>query len=226
VAKKDRVPTPPKRPVQAPKAYKAEHNPRRAQLIFIVLAAVIIIAAAAVGIGFIMSSGGGDDGGGAIGDEGTCQMQTFEALEASHVPELPEGYEYNSVPATSGLHNSQTAIWNLYDQPVPQINYVHNLEHGGLVIQYGSEVPQAEVAALADWYQQDTRGIVVAPLSEEMEEEDSALADKIVANSWTHMMRCTTFDASAFDEFSDDYRGPQGDAPEKFELDQLQQGGG
>ena len=226
MAKKDRVPTPPKRPVQAPKAYKPEHSPRRAQLIFIILAAVIIIAAAAVGIGFIMSSGGGDDGGGAIGDEGTCQMQTFEALEASHVPELPEGYEYNSVPATSGLHNSQTAIWNLYDQPVPQINYVHNLEHGGLVIQYGSEVPQAEVAALADWYQQDTRGVVVAPLSEEMEEEDSALADKIVANSWTHMMRCTTFDASAFDEFSDDYRGPQGDAPEKFELDQLQQGGG
>ena len=67
---------------------------------------------------------------------------------------------------------------------------------------------------------------IIAPLSEEMEEEDSALADKIVANSWTHMMRCTTFDDSAFDEFSDDYRGPQGDAPEKFELDQLQQGGG
>ena len=141
MAKKDRVPTPPKRPVQAPKAYKSEHNPRRAQLIFIVLAAVIIIAAAAIGIGFIMSNsggGGGDDG--AIGDAGTCQLQTFEALEASHVQELPEGYEYNSVPATSGLHNSQTAIWNLYDQPVPQINYVHNMEHGGLVIQYGSEV--------------------------------------------------------------------------------------
>ena len=98
------------------------------------------------------------------------------------MPELPEGYEYNSVPATSGLHNSQTAIWNLYDQPVPQINYVHNLEHGGLVIQYGSEVPEAEVAALADWYQQDTRGVIIAPLSEEMEEEDAALADKIVAN--------------------------------------------
>jgi hypothetical protein len=225
VAKKDRVPTPPKRPVQAPKAYKPEHNPRRTQLIFIVVAAVIIIAAAAVGIGFIMSSGGGGSDDGAIGDAGTCNVQTFEALEASHVQELPEGYEYNSVPATSGLHNPQTAIWNLYDQPVPQINYVHNLEHGGMVIQYGSEVSDADVASLADWYQQDTRGLIVAPLSEEMEEEDPTLADKIVANAWTHMMRCTTFDESAFDEFSDDYRGPQGDGPEKFELDQLQQGG-
>ena len=226
MAKKDRVPTPPKRPVQAPQAYKPEHNPRRTQLIFIVVAAVIIIAAAAVGIGFIMSSGGGGGDNGPIGDAGTCNVQTFEALEASHVQELPEGYEYNSVPATSGLHNPQTAIWNLYDQPVPQINYVHNLEHGGVVIQYGSEVSDADVAALADWYQQDTRGLVVAPLSEEMEEEDPALAEMIVANAWTHMMRCTTFDASAFDEFSDDYRGPQGDGPEKFELDQLQQGGG
>ena len=224
MAKKDRVPTPPKRPVQAPKAYKPEHNPRRAQLIFIVVAAAIIIAAAAVGIGFIMSGGGGDDDGGPIGDSGTCQKQTFDALEATHVQQLPEDYEYNSVPATSGLHNPQTAIWNLYDQPVPQINYVHNMEHGGLVIQYGSEVPQAEVAKIADWYQQDTRGLVIAPLSEEMQEEDPALADKIVVTSWTHMMRCTTFDESAFDDFSDDYRGPQGDAPEKFELDQLQQG--
>jgi hypothetical protein len=191
------------------------------------VAAVIIVAAAAVGIGFIMSSGDGDgDAAGSIGDSGTCELQTFPALEATHVQELPDDYEYNSIPATSGLHNPQTAIWNLYDQPVPQINYVHNLEHGGLVIQYGSEVPEAEVAALADWYQQDTRGVVIAPLSEEMEEEDPELADTIVANAWTHMMRCTTFDDSAFDEFSDDYRGPQGDAPEKFELDQLQQGGG
>jgi Protein of unknown function (DUF3105) len=227
VAKKDRVPTPPKRPVQAPKAYKPEHDPRRTRIIFIVLAAVIILAAAAVGIGFIMSSGGGGgDDSGAIGDSGTCQLQTFPALEASHVPELPDDYEYNSIPATSGFHNDQTAIWNLYDQPVPQINYVHNLEHGGMVIQYGSEVSDADVASLADWYQQDTRGLVVAPLSEEMEEEDPTLADKIVANAWTHMMKCTTFDASALDQFSDDYRGPQGDGPEKFELDQLQQGGG
>jgi Protein of unknown function (DUF3105) len=226
VAKKDRVPTPPKRPVQAPKAYKPEHDPRRTRLIFIIVAAVIILAAAAVGIGFIMSGGDGGGDTGAIGEGGSCDLQTFPALEATHVQELPDDYEYNSIPATSGLHNPQTAIWNLYDQPVPQINYVHNLEHGGMVIQYGSEVSDADIASLADWYQQDTRGLIVAPLSEEMEEEDPALADKIVANSWTHSMRCTTFDESAFDDFSDDYRGPQGDGPEKFELDQLQQGGG
>jgi len=224
VAKKDRVPTPPKRPVQAPKAYHQERSPRRTQLIFVIVAAAIVIAAAAVGIGFIMS---GDDSSSAVGttSSGDCTLQTFDALEAKHVEELPDGYEYNSIPATSGLHNPTTAIWNLYDQPVPEINYVHNLEHGGVVVQYGSEVPAADIAALGDWYAQDTRGLIVARLDPDFEEEDAALADQIVATSWTHMLRCGSFDEEQLDDFIADYRGPQGDAPEKFELDQLLQGG-
>ena len=222
MAKKDRVPTPPKRPVQAPKAYKAEANPRRTRLIFIAVAAVIVIAAGAIGAAFIL----GSDDSAASGPtaEGDCTLETFDALEASHVAELPEGYEYNSIPATSGLHNATTAIWNLYDQPVPQINYVHNLEHGGIVVQYGSEVPADAIQSLADWYQEDTRGLIVAPLAADFEEQDPALADQIVATSWTHMLRCNSFDEDALSNFSDDYRGPQGDAPEKFELDSLQQG--
>jgi hypothetical protein len=224
VAKKDRVPAPPKRPVQAPRARRPEHDPRRSQWIFIGVAVLIVIAAAAVGIGFIMS--GGDDGDvGAVDGPGQCQRQTFPALEASHVQELPDDYEYNSVPATSGLHNPQTAIWNLYDEPVPQINSTHNLEHGGVLVQYGSEVPQSAVIAIGDWYQGDTNGLIVAPLAEEQEEERPELADKIVLTSWTHMMTCSDFDEGAFDDFKDDYRGPQGDAPEKFPLDSLVQGG-
>ena len=224
MAKKDRVPAPPKRPVQAPKAYRPEHDPRRSQWIFIAVAVVIVVAAAAVGIGFIMSSGDGGGGSGAVEGPGNCQRQTFAALEASHVAELPDDYEYNSIPATSGLHNNQTAIWNLYDEPVPQINYVHNLEHGGVVVQYGSEVPDTAVTQIAGWYQEDTNGLIVAPLAEELQEEDPELADKVVLTSWTHMMTCTSFDEGAFDDFVDDFRGPQGDAPEKFELDSLQQG--
>ena len=129
--------------------------------------------------------------------QGDCTRQTFDALEARHVEELPGDYEYNSLPATSGLHSPTTAIWNLYDQPVPEINYVHNLEHGGIVIQYGSEVPAEDIASLANWYGQDTRGLVVAPLSEEFQEEDPTLADQIVATSWTHMLRCGSFNEEA-----------------------------
>ncbi len=223
MAKKDRVPTPPKRPVQAPKAYKQEGNPRRTRLIFIGLAAAIVIAVAAVGAAFILSGEDSSASGPSI--RGDCTFETFAALGASHVEELPEDYEYNSIPATSGNHFPVPAIWNLYDQPVPEISYIHNLEHGGVVIQYGSDVPPEDVTALRDWYAQDTRGLIVAPLAPELEEEDPALADQIVAVAWTHMLRCGSFDEEALNDFNDDFRGPQGDNPEKFELDQLQQGG-
>jgi hypothetical protein len=222
VAKKDRVPTPPKRQVQAPKAYKAESSPRRTQLIFLGLALLIVVVAAGIGIAILM--GGDDSSAAGLTTSGDCTFETFPAQEAGHVTELPDDYEYNSTPATSGLHNPTPAIWNLYDQPVPQITYVHNLEHGGLVIQYGSEVTEADLAQLRDWYQEDTRGLLVAPFDPEMEQDEPALADKIVATSWTHMLTCTSFDADAFDDMSDDYRGPQGDGPEKFDLDQLAQG--
>jgi hypothetical protein len=221
VAKKDRVPTPPKRPVQAPKAYKPESNPRRTQFIFVGLAVVIVIAAAAVGIGFVMA-GGDEASTGPLGS-GDCMVETFAPLGRGHVDKLPADYEYNSVPATSGVHNPQTAIWNIYDQPVPQIHYVHNLEHGGVVAQYGSDVPLATVDEIRGWYQEDPRGLIVAPLVPELEEEDPTLANKIVLVSWTHMMRCSTFDEEAFTTFSEDYRG---DAPEAefFPLDSLQPG--
>ena len=83
---------------------RTESSPRRNQLIFIGLAAAILIAAAAIGIGFIMSSGGDGNSGGEAVAQGDCTTQTFDALEARHVEELPGDYEYNSIPATSGLH--------------------------------------------------------------------------------------------------------------------------
>jgi hypothetical protein len=47
---------------------------------------------------------------------------------------------------------------------VPQIVLVHNLEHGGIVVQYGKDVPAATVAQIRRWYLKDTSGLVVAPL--------------------------------------------------------------
>ena len=212
MAKKDRVPTPPKRPVQAPKAYKSEGSPRRTQWIFIGVAALILVVAAGIGIGFIMSSGGDSGDGGGINAAG-CTFKTFDALEAGHVDKLPDGYEYNSIPATSGLHNPTTAIWNLYDQPVPEINYVHNLEHGGIVIWYGSKVTRAKIDLLEAFVGEDPRAMLMSPLPK--------LGNKIALTAWTHLATCTNVNEPAFKQFRDAYRGK---GPERFRLDDLQPG--
>ena len=63
--------------------------------------------------------------------------------------QLPAGYKYNSFPPTSGSHNPSPAIYNVYDDPVDQMLLVHNLEHGAIVVQYGDQVPQAEIDQIA-----------------------------------------------------------------------------
>ena len=43
---------------------------------------------------------------------------------------------YNSEPPTSGTHMPGIAPWGAYDKPIPKEYQVHNLEDGGVLIQY------------------------------------------------------------------------------------------
>jgi len=186
-------------------------------MLFIALGVAIAVAAGAVGIALAVGGGSGSDDGVA----GACNRQTLEDQGARHMEELQEGFQYNSTPATSGPHFPTPAIWNLYDQPVPEIRLVHNLEHGAVVVQYGGDVPPRTVQQIVDWYAADPNGMVVAPLGEDA---PARLDDKVTLTSWTHLATCATFDEDAFSDFRDDYRGPEGDAPEKFPLADLTPG--
>lgn len=233
--KKSRVPTPPKRTVQAPKPYQASRDPRRTRMILIAVGAALLIAAAGAAIAFAVGRGGEEK---SAGDLGSCTLKTFpaqrmdnESQRAGHVTELPKGFKYNSFPPTSGPHDAQWVIWNVYDKPVPQINLVHNLEHGGVAVQYGSQVPKATVDQIVAWYSEDPTGIVVAPLP--------ALGKRIALTAWTaeydgdpaadpssrithsegRLAMCPTFDEDAFSTFRDDYRynGVERFAPEHLQ---------
>jgi len=62
--------------------------------------------------------------------------------------------KYNSFPSTSGPHYIQPAPWNFYDSPLDsEVRAVHNLEHGGIVIQWGGPVPTATVEQLRGFWQ-------------------------------------------------------------------------
>jgi hypothetical protein len=212
--KKSRVPTPPKRSVQAPKPYQAPRDPRRTRMILIAAGVALLIAAAGAAIAFAVGRGGGEES--AV--SGPCVRKTFPSQGEKHVTELPEGFKYNSVPATSGPMTNETITWNLYDRgPLNELSLVHNLEHGGIAVQYGPQVPQATVQKIADWYAEDPNGMVVAPLP--------ALGKNIALTAWTHLATCSAFDEDAFSDFRDDYRGANGDAPEGAPPEQSPPGG-
>jgi hypothetical protein len=205
-------------------------------MILIVVGAALVIAAAAAAIAFAVGRGRDE---GASSTLGPCTLKSFPAQgldnrsqRARHVAELPKGFRYNSFPPTSGPHDSQPVIWNVYGDAVPQINLVHNLEHGGIAVQYGSQVPKETVDRIVAWYAEDPNGIVVAPLP--------SLGKRIALSAWTadydgdpanpsssitesqgRLAVCTAFDEDAFSDFRDDY-GYRG--VERLEREHLEPG--
>ena len=95
----------------------------------------------------------------------------------------------------------------------------HNLEHGGVVIHYGPDVPEAEVDKLRTWFNEtsDPNGLIIAPLATN--------ADKITLSAWTApdaasgtsdrgngwLATCKTFNEGAVSAFLDAhrYQGPE-----------------
>src|SRR5262249_59233582 len=54
-----------------------------------------------------------------------------------HVMTLKETIPpYNSTPPTSGPHLPYIASWGIYTEPIPDQLQVHNLEDGGVLVQY------------------------------------------------------------------------------------------
>ena len=234
--KKSRVPAPPRpaqareRRVQAPQRRVEHRDGNRSRLWFIVLGLAILLVAVGVGVAMALRGGGNESV--ADGTLGPCVMKTYAPMGRQHVNKLSAGFQYNSFPPTSGPHYppgpKAPTVWNIYDSPVDEVALVHNLEHGGVVVQYGSKVPQATVALIAQWYQASPLGMVVAPLPALADMHATAPANaesRVFLTAWTHVATCTGFDADAFSKFRDAYRGPGGDAPEKFPLEALQPGG-
>jgi Protein of unknown function (DUF3105) len=142
-----------------------------------------------------------------------CTFATPPSEGRGHVGDLNAKIKYKTFPPTSGTHYFVPAIWDHYDKPVNEIQLVHNLEHGGVVIQYGSEVPDATVTQLGEFYRSDPNGMIIAPLP--------ALGNKVALTAWTRLATCTEFDERAFSAFRDAYRYR---GPEKFSPDAMQPG--
>jgi hypothetical protein len=207
VARKVRTPPPPRRAVQAPKVRTAPRDERRNRTIVYAIAASGVVMLAAV-LGFLLLAGNDDDA--------TTQRDAIRSIRDAgwtyehpksqgrdHVVALPRNFKPNSMPRTSGPHSGQTVVYGIYDQPVSQLNFVHNLEHGAVGIQYGSKVPQETVNRIVEYYNEDPNGLIVAPYP--------ALGDKIALTAWTHLAEGTKFDENVFNTFVDafGFKGPE-----------------
>jgi len=141
-------------------------------------------------------------------------------LEPKHLSNPDEKVTYNSFPPSSGPHYQQPAPWGIYEDPIKQTILVHNLEHGGIVLQYG-DVSEETLRDIQAFYQDDPYGVVVSPYKR--------LGKKIALTAWNepryeragefedvdpgngYVLTCTQWDRDAADEFRDERRNKAGE---------------
>jgi len=224
MARKDRAPTPPKRP-SGPRTRSAprDNDARRRGIVY---AAAVTGAIALVAVTTLLASGGGGvtaDPTAALRKAG-CTYKVVRAAKAGqHVNNINAKPAWNTFPPSSGPHYPIPAVWDFYTDPVPLIQAVHNLEHGGIVIVWGNKVPKAEIAKLERFYNGSPNAMLAFPLPK--------LGNKIALVAWTQkpgelhgqgrVAECTRFDQSAFKAFRDAFRGK---GPERFPVDLLRPG--
>jgi hypothetical protein len=150
-----------------------------------------------------------------------CELKSYPGLPPKHLTNIDAQPAYNSFPPTSGPHYYLPAKWDIYGYAIPQLALVHNLEHGGIVVQYGKDVPKATVAKIRAWYLKDSTGLVVAPLPK--------LGQTIALGAWNappykqgaaqakqdpgkgYLALCSGFDAAAFTAFVKQHRYKAGE---------------
>lgn len=236
-SKKSRAPQPPRRPVQAPKRRDAPPTrstmrapgERRRLLLFggaglavVALVVVLVVVFAAGGAGASVQK--------TLAAAG-CTYQSFVNHDRHHVASLDAKVKYKTFPPVAGPHYQQPMPFGTYPTPVNEIQKVHNLEHGGIAIEYGSKVAKSAVDKIASFVDGSPDAMLLAPLP--------ALGKKIALEAWTadasklaadvstgyegegHLAFCTSFDQKAFKTFRDAYRGK---GPERFPLSALAPG--
>jgi hypothetical protein len=138
-----------------------------------------------------------------------------------HIDKGQTHIAYNSKPPTSGPHwniaGEGPVAWGKYAEPIPDEGQIHNLEHGGIMIQYNCRDCPELVAQLEDFYDRYTAAnklplypsstkIVVAPYYD--------MPNRIALTAWGRIDSFNEYDEERITRFVQAFRDGPG-APER-----------
>jgi uncharacterized protein DUF3105 len=116
----------------------------------------------------------------------------IQTAEQKHVP-------YNSDPPTSGPHLPYIAAWGVHVEPIPKELQVHNLEEGGVLVQYDCTAPCPELMArLRSIVLRYNTQVILAPYP--------GMNTKIALTAWTRIDKLDQVDEKRIIRFIDAYR--------------------
>ncbi|MEM9865818.1 MAG: DUF3105 domain-containing protein [Myxococcota bacterium] len=107
---------------------------------------------------------------------------------------------YDSNPPHSGPHYPNATFWGIHDSTVDRGTYVHNLEHGGIVLAFNCSDCDDEVRALRD-------AVAARPDFRILVTRDVDLPTRFAAISWTWVYAFDAIDTDALLCFIDQHEG-------------------
>lgn len=167
------------------KGASARRSARRPIKLGASVAAIVVLA---VVIGWFAFRAAADLPGEKLPDLGNLHLQT---ASDPHVP-------YNSEPPTSGPHLGYIAPWGVHTRPIPNELQVHNLEDGGVMVQYNCTCPDL-VDKLLGVVNRYDKFVILAPYP--------GMKTQIALTAWTRLDRFEEFDEKRIVRFIDAYRG-------------------
>ena len=150
---------------------------------------VVAVVAAAL-VGYWAFRAAADLPGVKLPDLGNAHIQL---ATDPHVP-------YNSEPPTSGPHLPYIAPWGIHTEPIRKELQVHNLEDGGVMVQYHCASPcpglQAKLTEIVRRYETQ---VILAPYP--------GMRTRIALTAWTRLDAFDDFDEARIVRFIRAYRG-------------------
>jgi hypothetical protein len=151
--------------------------------------AIVAIAVAAVGGGWWLYAQSRPSPGEFVPSLGNLHIPT---ADTPHQP-------YNSDPPTSGPHLPHIAPWGLHTRPIVKELQVHNLEDGGVAVQYRPDCADRVLSGLRAIVDRYVDRVVLAPYP--------GLDRCIALTAWTRIDKFDEVDGERISRFIDAYRG-------------------
>ncbi|MDA1257216.1 MAG: DUF3105 domain-containing protein [Chloroflexi bacterium] len=197
--------------VRAERRAKSDARKRRRRYIYTAIAGSIAL----LFIGSLLVPGGsghGSSSNASLNTGGPVEILPDEGR--GHVTPGTPGGPYQTQPAASGSHwigdaieippTGSPARWGRYDVPLGDEVQIHNLEHGGIILNYNCSEGCAElVDQLATLIPSHGAQFILAPYPN--------MDTRIAVTSWRHILQLDEFDADRINEFIDAYldRAPE-----------------
>lgn len=138
-------------------------------------------------------------------------------LGNKHIENMTDAHDpYNSLPPTSGTHVGGKANWGVSDSPIPDELQLHNLEDGGVGIQYNctSEGITTDTATPSAEAEDECRQLVERLTEVAKKYPDKVfmapypkLDSKIAMTAWTRIDKFNEFDSDRMHTFIKAFKG-------------------